>query len=101
MSLESTRPGAEIKQSLLSCSVENNPKQGGKEQCNAARRVDAIRPRDGHSLDTRAKRAALTIISQEDTLLGVTPAKTFLQDCGVYKGKPHIFDYKDVERQNT
>ena len=101
MSLESTRPGTGIKESSLSCPVENSSKQGAKEQCNAARRVDAVQPRDGHSLDTRAKRAALTIISQADTLLGVTPAKTFLQDCGVDKGKPHVFDYKDLERQNT
>ena len=101
MSLRSTCPATGIKESLLSCPVENNSKQGEKEHCNAARRVDAIQPRDGHSLDTHPKHAALTIITQADKLLGVTLAKTFLQDCGVYKGKPHIFDYKDLERQNT
>lgn len=101
MSLKSTWPGTGIKESSLSCPVKNNSKQGEKEPCNAARRVDGIQPRDGSSLDTRQKRAALTIINQADTLLRLMPAKAFPQDCSVYKGKPHLFNYKDLERQNT
>ena len=97
-------PGTGIKESLLSCPAANSSKQGEREPCDAARRVDGVQPRDGSSLDPSPKYAALAITNQAapaDTLLGATLAKTSLQACGVYKGKAHLCNYKDLERQNT